>query len=104
MKDETLFRNQICFDNLDKMEKLCKVPEFRFKAKNMDDAIYDTFGTKCCKYEDEIYTVKCSEQFFIKWVMKYADSVELLDEDEISHYVKETIQRRLKKAIKNWSD
>ena len=54
---------------LDKMEKLCKVPEFRFKAKNMDDAIYDTFGTKCCKYEDEIYTVKCSEQFFIKWVI-----------------------------------
>lgn len=48
--------------------------------------------------------MKCSEQFFIKWVMKYADSVELLDEDEISHYVKETIQRRLKKAIKNWSD
>ena len=102
MKDETLFRNQICFDNLDKMEKLCKVPEFRFKAKNMDDAIYDTFGTKCCKYEDEIYTVKCSEQFFIKWVMGYVDSVELLD--EISHYVKETIQRRLKEAIKNWSD
>lgn len=48
--------------------------------------------------------MKCSEQFFIKWVMGYVDSVELLDEDEISHYVKETIQRRLKEAIKNWSD
>lgn len=104
LKDKTLFENQICFDNLDTIQRLSKVPEFRFKAKYIDDDIYDTFGTKCCKFEDEVYTVKCSELFFMKWVMGYADSVELLDEDKTSHRVKETIQRRLKQAKKNWSD
>ena len=47
------------------LDKLLSSPEEIFNgifntSKNINDAISDTFGTKCCKYEDEIYTVKCS--------------------------------------------
>ena len=98
---QDLWKKQTCYRHLGAFEE--RIEPIRFRVRDVNDYsfIYRTFNSECCAVKNKVFTVRCPEDFFVEWAVKYADRIIIEEDFQGAGWVKAEIRKRLEKALEN---
>ena len=98
---QDLWKKQTCYRHLGAFEE--RIEPIRFRVRDVNDYsfIYRTFNSECCTVKNKVFTVRCPEDFFVEWAVKYADRIIIEEDFQGAGWVKAEIRKRLEKALEN---
>ncbi len=96
-----LWKKQTCYCHLGTFED--RIVPVRFRVQGVSDYsfIYRTFNAECCAVKNKVFTVRCPEDFFVEWALKYADRIRIEDGTPCSEWIRAKMRERLEKALEN---